>query len=285
MIRSVARTAARWLPESARAVLSRRRFGYSTEGPSFDLQCTPQDRVLIYQIEPGLSLRIAPSAEEDMRFHFVENGDSRAEMASFLRVSRVAAPDALLLDVGAHKGLFSLVHLAAGSQHQAILLEPSASLAEEARGLLALNGFESRAEVRGWGAADRDEPRDIVTDALGFAREVPRGTPDASTVPFVTLDHLCDAAGAAPTIIKIDVEGAEAAVLRGSYRTLRRYKPVICLELHLDVLERAAEPVERLLQDLKAIGYRFETTGGRRFAPWEIKASLKAILRVVARCA
>ena len=33
-----------------------------------------------------------------------------------------------------------------------------------------------------------------------------------------------------PTLIKIDVEGAEAAVFRGALETLRRYKPILVFE-------------------------------------------------------
>src|SRR5450756_547539 len=51
-----------------------------------------------------------------------------------------------------------------------------------------------------------------------------------------------------PSIIKIDVEGAEADVIRGAMRTLRRHKPILLVEVHhvramhdLDVLLQEAE--------------------------------------------
>ncbi|OGX38617.1 MAG: hypothetical protein A3C53_04135 [Omnitrophica WOR_2 bacterium RIFCSPHIGHO2_02_FULL_68_15] len=53
------------------------------------------------------------------------------------------------------------------------------------------------------------------------------------TVPVTTLDaclagHEC----AAPLLIKIDVEGHEAAVLRGASETLARYRPWVIFESH-----------------------------------------------------
>ncbi len=283
MIRSTARAAARLLPEPARAAIARRRFGYSAGGSALRVTCEHHAGVRAYRVD-GLPVILPESAAADAQFHFVENGDSRAEMAAFIRLSRAAPPNALLLDVGAHKGLFSLVHLASAPQHRALLLEPSASLASEARGLLELNAVAPRSDVRCCGASDADGQRMVVMDALGFARDAPATDPKALTVPFVTIDRLSETGRLWPAIIKIDVEGAEGAVLRGARRTLLRCRPALCLELHLDLLERAGEDVEAIVYALKASGYNLFTPTGRRLAAWQVTKSLKAILRIVATC-
>ena len=56
----------------------------------------------------------------------------------------------------------------------------------------------------------------------------------------------------APTLIKIDVEGAEADVLRGSEEIFARSKPVLICEVHHG---QAAEDVTRWLNER---GYTFE---------------------------
>lgn len=50
------------------------------------------------------------------------------------------------------------------------------------------------------------------------------------TVPLETLDDLRDVP--LPDVIKIDVEGAEADVLRGAQRLLREHGPLLMIELH-----------------------------------------------------
>jgi hypothetical protein len=55
-----------------------------------------------------------------------------------------------------------------------------------------------------------------------------------------------------PTLIKIDVEGAEAGVLRGSERIFEQSKPVLICEVHC---EQAADDVTRWLRER---AYKFE---------------------------
>jgi FkbM family methyltransferase len=282
MIREAARLAAGWLPRRVRSHLARRRFGYAGTGAAFELRRTVRpDGTNAIAIAGGPDLLIPPGIEPDFSFHFVENADSRDEMASFIRLSRAMPADALLLDVGAHKGLFSIVHLALGARHRALLLEPSAPLAREAEALMRLNGTTDRGEVLIAGAGADNVTRRIVTDALGFAQAAGNGT--GEEVPFTTIDRLCQERGAVPALVKIDVEGAEADVLRGARATLRAHRPVVCLELHFDELEGRGESPGALLEEMAAMGYRFESTTGHSLALWRLRRSLMAIVRVVAR--
>jgi FkbM family methyltransferase len=219
--------------------------------------------------------------EPDFAFHFIENADSRDEMASFIRLSQGGAEDGLLLDVGAHKGLFSLVHLLLRVRHRAVLLEPSRPLADAARAVMDLNAVSDRAQILTAGAGESTGTRRIAVDALGFARLAGEG--DGDDVPFTTIDALCQGSGLVPSLIKIDVEGAEADVVRGARATLLAHRPAICLELHFDEMERRGESAGALLEELASMGYRFESTRGDALPLWRLRRSLMAILRVVAR--
>ena len=282
MNREAARVAAGWLPQPVRAQLARRRFGYAGGGVSFDLtRTTGAGGMAEIAIAGGPRFLLPADVEPDFAFHFVENADSREEMASFMRLARNAPADALLVDVGAHKGLFSLVHLALGSGHRAVLLEPSRPLAGAAASLLAVNGMSDRAEVLVAGAGESTAARQIVTDALGFAQPAADGA--GEPIPFTTIDDLCADRGAVPSLLKIDVEGYEAEVLRGARATLARHHPAVCLELHFDELERRGESAGALLDGLASLGYRFESTRGDALPVWRLRRSLMAIVRVVAR--
>ena len=282
MIREAARFAAGWLPPPVRAQIARRRFGYAGASATFDIARTANaDGTVALEIKDGPRMLLTPDIEPDFAFNFVENADSRDEMRSFMRLSRLGPDDGLLLDVGAHKGLFSLVHLALGAGHRALLIEPSRPLMQAAASLLRLNGVSGRGELLIAGAGGETAVRKIVTDALGFAQ--PAGDAPGDDTPFTTIDDICASRHLKPAILKIDVEGAEAEVLRGARATLGTHHPTICLELHLDELERRGESAGTLLDELAAMGYRFESTRGDALPLWRLRRSLMAIVRVVAR--
>lgn len=56
----------------------------------------------------------------------------------------------------------------------------------------------------------------------------------AIKVPVTTLDHHVEETGIAPRLIKIDVEGAEFDVLEGARETVRRFRPLLAIEIHPD---------------------------------------------------
>lgn len=72
-----------------------------------------------------------------------------------------------------------------------------------------------------------------------------------------------------PRLIKIDVEGFEGHVLKGLEGTLKRAKPVICMEMISRHLERDGQTPEGLCGWLKSLGYsgqRMELANRRELA-------------------
>lgn len=66
--------------------------------------------------------------------------------------------------------------------------------------------------------------RERYTDGIGFK---------SSIVPLETIDHLVSTRQILPpNFMKIDVEGAEQSVLKGSAETLKKYRPFIIIEFH-----------------------------------------------------
>ncbi len=282
MMRALARTAARVLPARLKAGIARWRFGHGDAGPRIPIESREDGAGVRFTMDGGITFAAADGAGGAVRYQFVDDGDSRAEMAAFIALSSAAPADALLLDVGAHLGLFAVVHLALGPAHRAVLFEPSPVLSAGSADWIGLNGVAHRGEVRCAGVGDTVETRVVETDALGFA-SVSREGAAGVAVPFTTIDHVCRSEGLKPAIIKIDVEGYEAEVLDGARETLGRDQPVLCLELHLDVLEQRGKPLTAVLGALEARGYTFESSGGQRLSAAQIRRSLKAVLRIVAR--
>ncbi len=282
-VRRMARKAAALLPQSALRRIAGYRFGYTQHGRSFDFKEDAGPQGPVATVDNRIRILSTSAFMGDLRFHFVENGQSRDEMAAFLDAAPSLPADALLYDVGAHRGLFSLVHCAVGPHRRAVLFEPSRSLTNDARTLLARNGFDGRAEVRVCGVGDRAGARRITEDALGFAQPAGDDDADAATIEFTTLDEEWRRTGQVPSVVKIDVEGAEGEVIRGAAALLREIRPLLFLELHMDVLERRGESVEALLSQLTSCGYHFEEPDGRTRSARAIRDSLRAIFRIVGR--
>ena len=146
------------------------------------------------------------------------------------------------VDVGANVGVHT-IRLArlAGPDGEVIAIEPDPDLAQRARRNIALNGL-SNVRVKNAAASERAGQMRLYRPS---AQDTNRGraslmrhpylTGPATTVPVVTIDDLC--AGAPVALIKIDVEGHEAAVVRGAADTITRYAPSVVFEYAPELLD------------------------------------------------
>lgn len=158
---------------------------------------------------------------------------------------RLVSPGDRCVDVGANIGVHT-VRLAklAGAAGQVIAIEPDPGVAERTRRNIMLNQL-ANARVVNAAASDqagqmrlyRPDPAD-TNRARASLLQHPYLTGDATTVPVVTLDEVCDGPVA---LIKIDVEGHEAAVLRGAAAVVTRDAPSVVFEYAPELLDKAAE--------------------------------------------
>lgn len=89
-----------------------------------------------------------------------------------------------------------------------------------------------------------------------------RFTPVKYVVPLDKLDNIVDEYGLRRiNLIKVDVEGAELDVLKGSFSVLKKYKPILLIEVHYGV-EWKPKVLYRLL---KNFGYNLTIEEGRTF--------------------
>jgi hypothetical protein len=87
-----------------------------------------------------------------------------------------------------------------------------------------------------------------TTTGSSTGRLDPAGTLRVTTV---TIDAFVKASGHVPSLLKIDVEGAEVDVLRGAVGTLTRFRPRILLATHSEALKNTcAELLARCEYDL-----------------------------------
>jgi FkbM family methyltransferase len=91
-------------------------------------------------------------------------------------------------------------------------------------------------------------------------------TGDTIDVDSVTLDGLLAARNlSCPSLLKIDVQGAELSVLRGAQQTLKRCHPIVLIEVDRYALARAGSGEHELSSYLAALGYApHELSTGQR---------------------
>lgn len=146
------------------------------------------------------------------------------------------------LDVGANVGVHT-IRLAklAGPDGAVIAIEPDPELARRARGNVQLNEV-TNVQVIQAAAADRSATALLYRPGTADANRA-RGsllhhaylTGQAQEVPTVVIDELCPGPVA---LIKIDVEGAEAAVVAGAGAAIARDHPAVIFEYAPEALGR-----------------------------------------------
>lgn len=181
----------------------------------------------------------------------------------------------VFVDIGANIGSFSLVAARAMSAGRVIAFEPSPLHFRRLENNIEINGFSNITAINsGVGATGGEAVLSRPVSSAGINNSGTAslfGVEDATqevvseTVSMVRLDE--QLAGARVDAIKIDVEGAEMAVLRGAAATLERHRPVVYMEVDRENLARAGTSVGELFQFWESLDYRVETIrsdGGTR---------------------
>jgi FkbM family methyltransferase len=173
---------------------------------------------------------------------------------------RHVAPGAVVYDVGANIGFFSLLAASlVGPTGRVEAFEPMPSSAEAIRANATLNGLDT-IRVHQVAVADRSGLQTLLLHSEDSESHLAdRGRHRAITgelaVDVIALDeHIENGLVPIPDVIKIDVEGSEIAVIRGLERTLHLRDVTIVCELH-----ETNHEVAHLLTDL---GYAFHNLDG-----------------------
>lgn len=269
------------MPEIIKSRIRGRLYGYRSSRVDLHYELLSDETGLFVSLNRKIKLRISERDREDFAYHFVENGASVEEMHGFIEASRSAR---LLFDVGAHKGLFSLVFCALNDLNRAVAYEPSPTLGATAGTLAGMNEFENRMTVLSYAIGRASCPMSVSLDSSGFIRFDDGGSFDRQVqIEVTTLDDECRRLGIYPDIIKIDIEGYEYEALLGARDLLTKRKPVLCLELHLDMLEQRGINPKLICDELSARGYRYFSCLGKDMSPPEVYDSVNAVLRFIAK--
>jgi FkbM family methyltransferase len=193
------------------------------------------------------------------------------EYAAFKASTR---PGATVLDVGANVGSYTLLFARwIGESGHVHAFEPSAGSRAGLERHVALNGLSDRVTIRPEAISDRGGRAPFIDAGThGDNRLVPDAAAATTEVPATTIDEFCDATGVSPDVMKIDVEGAELAALRGARRTIasRGASVAIFVEWHPAIWPSLGVTRAQIEDELRRQALLVEALPGIA-DPWEVE--------------
>ena len=213
-------------------------------------------------VRKGLSWHLDLSEGIDLAifaFGQFENETARA-LASLIQ------PGAVVLDIGANIGAHTLpLARLVGPSGKVYAFEPTQYAFGKLKKNLALNpALVNRvvAEQLRLTNSGGDDAGEIYSSWKVVGQEprhkkhlgIPKSTQGARSA---TLNEYCENAGIQKVdFIKLDVDGFEVEVIKGSVSTLRQFRPAICLELSPYVLTERGTSAEELVSLLRECDYQ-----------------------------
>lgn len=171
-----------------------------------------------------------------------------------------AAKATAIYDIGAYIGLYSLAAATSSAIASIVAFEPQPANIEAIRKNVAANKCE-RIQVLPFALGDAAATATVVgrgsTSAMARTNiQKNRKGEEVNVVKVRTLDSVVQAQQLkAPELVKIDVEGYEAHVLRGMRRVLESDRPIVFLELHPRFLESFGSSAAWVHRYMSALNY------------------------------
>lgn len=209
----------------------------------------------------GVTLNVPESFAGILPVRSARNFDF--EIHSYLGLRHSLREGDEALDIGCSYGVMSaLMGNLVKRSGKVYSLEANGDVIGMAELLLKENGTEPRVH----NAAVSDKEGEVEFHAVPGRQsvastinpEIRKAHPDSAVrrVRAVTVDGFCAEHGIVPRCIKIDVEGAECAAIRGAQETLKRHRPDLVIETHgLEILGVGGS-LSELAGQLEAAGYR-----------------------------
>lgn len=231
-------------------------------------------RSIVSKLPGGEKVRISP----DFRFVTWNPAEYEAFRAS-------VGPGDVALDVGANVGAYALLlgqWVRPGGRVYAF--EPAPEAFAGLTRHVEMNGLGEVVRPVQAAVSDHAGTADLVADGIQGTNRIASsgsGTPNRVLVQAVTLDEFCSQVGITPKFLKIDVEGAELAVLRGARETIARMgdKPAVFVEMHPTLWREMGIKKKDVIDELKAQGLRAEALGSSRGDPWRLEGECLRLVR------
>lgn len=178
-------------------------------------------------------------------------------------LARHLKPGDVFYDVGANVGFYATLaaHLV-GGRGQVYAFEPNPTCSSQVRRNAELNGFAHVEVVEAAVSSSSGRTRLRLGNITGASTIMRGAESEGIEVALTSVDDFVrERSARAPTLVMIDVEGAEIEVLKGMRETIGRHSPIIMCEVHWI----GAEFLEYCHEHLVPRGYTVEPLEGEQF--------------------
>lgn len=177
-------------------------------------------------------------------------------------------PGAHIIDIGAHIGLFTTcISQLVGPNGKIICFEPTPETFSILKETLRLNHCDNVIPVQA-AVSDKNgsatfyaSSADEACNSNSLVKNRAEKDLSAYDVKLVTIDSIVEEYSVKPSLIKIDVEGAELDTLKGGVETFRNFKPLIILGLHPAFIKQKGDSLEAIWDLLLQCGYEMKLDG------------------------
>jgi FkbM family methyltransferase len=178
----------------------------------------------VFRIDPRVRSLVAPTAEPELWGWLKEN----------------IRPGDAVLDVGSFLGIYAIIEARwAGPTGRVLAFEPTPSTVTTLQRHLRINDLADRISVipvalgATLGRVELHEHSDPYRNAVGVTDPLGQGT-GTQWIEQTTLDVVCEEKRFTPTLVRMDVQGFERAVLMGAKKVIEagRGRLRMVLEVH-----------------------------------------------------
>lgn len=175
----------------------------------------------------------------------------------------------VVFDIGAHHGLMSIIaSISVGENGKVVAFDPNPAMKKFVKKHWELNNVKN-AKLEEIGLMDAEgvltfyPQKGVVTWNSSFIRDFVDPTKEAEgvDVKVTTLDKYVEESKIIPSLIKIDTEGTEIHILKGSLETLKKYHPILIMEFNPSAAEKAGTTLENITDELISFGYQLYVPG------------------------
>ena len=244
----------------------------------------PSERLEIV-VDRSIKMEVDPSKSIGAAFYWM----GIHELNEWRFLNGFLTPNMVFLDVGANQGEFSLFAAKRLTGGQVFAFEPVSIFYEKLNNNVIKNKFTNITTFQfGLSDASRQVPvymgQEVTVENEGLA-SVFQSSDRSRFIQQIDLKVLDEIVHSleVPRIdfIKIDVEGSELMVLKGSRKTLQQYTPWVMLEISNDTYRSAGYSVNDVREFFNSIGYSLYTIGraGRLTKATEIPSYCNVIFK------